>query len=217
VARTVNEPNVYVRGSYSYLSFAPPPGQMQYTTVAGNTLAGGTVAYTGYDYVSGSRTRVTIDPNIRVRGNGTYAGFEDVTGPIAVGEAVEVYEPESGLTGEGSVTEIDADRQLIYLSVNWPSLTEEAEHQTPTPMGAVLYISASLSTGEDDWVSASVRPSLAYVSLSNATLWVTAPAQGWASGGMSPGFATPYLEICSPLEILQPYAGLTLDQLAVAP
>src|SRR5260221_11001882 len=84
VARTVNEPNVYVRGNYSYLSFAPQPGQTRYTTIAGNTLTGGTVPYAGFDYVSGPKTRVTIDPNIRVRGNGTYAGFEDIDGPIAV-------------------------------------------------------------------------------------------------------------------------------------
>lgn len=210
MARTVNEPNVYVRGNYSYLSFAPQPGQTQYTTIAASTLTGGTVAYAGFDYVSGPRTRVTIDPNIRVCGNSTYAGFEDVDGPIAVGEAVEVYEAESGLTGQGSVTEIDADRQLIYLSVNWSSLTEEVQHEPPAPVGAVLYISAGASTSEDDWMSASVRPSLAYVSLWNTTLWVTAPAQGWSSGAVSPWFTSRYLEI------LQPYAGLSIDRVVVS-
>lgn len=68
------------------------------------------------------KTRVAIDPNVRVRGNETYAGLDGVTGSIAAGDAVEVYEPESGLAGDGIVTEIDKDRGLVYLSVNWPSL-----------------------------------------------------------------------------------------------
>jgi hypothetical protein len=50
-------------------------------------------------------TRVQIDLNVRVRGNATYAGFEDVTGPLAVDQVVEVFEPESGLAGLGRVTE----------------------------------------------------------------------------------------------------------------
>ena len=72
-------------------------------------------------------TRVEIDLNVRVRGNGTYAGFEDVQGPLAVGMDVEVYESESGLTGPGRVTEIDAAKELVFLSVEWGALRE-----TPT-------------------------------------------------------------------------------------
>jgi hypothetical protein len=68
------------------------------------------------------RTRVAIDPNVRVRGNGTFASLEDATGPLSAGDAVEVYEPESGLAGDGVVTEVDKDRELVYLSVDWPSL-----------------------------------------------------------------------------------------------
>lgn len=70
------------------------------------------------------RARVAIDPNVRLRGNGTYAGFADVSGPIAVGDRVEVYEAESNLAGQGSVTEIDAQRELAYLSVDWSSLSD---------------------------------------------------------------------------------------------
>jgi hypothetical protein len=67
-------------------------------------------------------TMIEIDLNVRVRGNGTYAGFEDVTGSLSVGEQVEVFESESSLVGVGRVTEIDPVRQLVYLSVDWASL-----------------------------------------------------------------------------------------------
>ncbi len=69
------------------------------------------------------RTRIAIDPNVRVRGNETYAGFEDVRGKVPdVGVQVEVWEPESGVVGVGKVTEIDQDRQLVYVKVDWTSL-----------------------------------------------------------------------------------------------
>lgn len=75
--------------------------------------------------------RVMIDPNVRVRGNGTFAGFEDVTGAITVHMPVEVYEPESGLVGTGTITEIDSASELVYLSVDWAALRPDdagAEH-----------------------------------------------------------------------------------------
>lgn len=68
------------------------------------------------------RPRVAIDPNVRVRGDQTFASLENVTGSPVAGDAVEVYEPESGLAGDGTVTEIDRDRGLIYVSAVWPSL-----------------------------------------------------------------------------------------------
>ncbi|MEU5968898.1 hypothetical protein [Streptomyces globisporus] len=67
-------------------------------------------------------TRIEIDPNVRVRGNGTRAGFEDVSGPLAVNMMVEVFEPESELVGPARVTEIDTSKQLVFLSVEWASL-----------------------------------------------------------------------------------------------
>lgn len=69
-------------------------------------------------------TRIEIDLNVRVRGNGTRAGFEDVEGPMAVGMKVQVYESESGLGGTGRVTEIDPAKELVVLSVDWASLRE---------------------------------------------------------------------------------------------
>jgi hypothetical protein len=76
------------------------------------------------------RARVAIDPNVRVRGNDTFTSLEDVTGSVAAGDAVEVYEPESGLAGDGVITEVDEARKLVYLSVSWPSLVV-----TPTRLG----------------------------------------------------------------------------------
>lgn len=66
--------------------------------------------------------RVLIDPNVRVRGNQTYAGIEDVEGDVTVGSRVEVYESESGLTGLAVVTEVDYGRGLVYFKVDWETL-----------------------------------------------------------------------------------------------
>ncbi|MFE6846540.1 hypothetical protein [Streptomyces sp. NPDC057686] len=57
-------------------------------------------------------SRIEIDLNVRVRGNGTRAGFEDVAGPIMEGDEVEVFEPESGLVGPGRITGIDNDKRM---------------------------------------------------------------------------------------------------------
>ncbi len=67
--------------------------------------------------------RIAIDVNVRVRGNLTYSGFEDIDGePAVAGASVEVYEPESGLAGTGRVVELDVERELVYLEVDWASL-----------------------------------------------------------------------------------------------
>jgi len=84
-------------------------------------------------------TRVSIDPNVRVRANGTYAGLEDVSGPLAVGDAVEVYELEANIVGSGRVTEIDLEKQLVYLSVDWASL-REAEPREGVDSGTDLVV-----------------------------------------------------------------------------
>src|SRR4051794_10794704 len=70
--------------------------------------------------------RIAIDLNVRVAGDQTYAGFEDVEGGglPAESEYVEVYEPESGVFGKAQVTRIDMDRELIYLAVEWSGLAE---------------------------------------------------------------------------------------------
>jgi hypothetical protein len=65
-------------------------------------------------------TLVEIDPNVRVEGNLTYSGFEDVCGSFpVVGQRVRVIEPESELGSTATVIKIDEDRSLIYLDVDW--------------------------------------------------------------------------------------------------
>lgn len=68
--------------------------------------------------------RVEIDLNNRVRGNWTVAGLEDADVPVRVGDDVEVFEPESGVVGTGRVEDIDSDKRLLYLSVDWSTLRE---------------------------------------------------------------------------------------------
>jgi hypothetical protein len=72
------------------------------------------------------KTRIEIDPNVRVRGQLTFAGFEDVRGPLRLGQTVVVFEPESDLVGEGRVVEIDVARELVILGVDWASLQPRA-------------------------------------------------------------------------------------------
>jgi hypothetical protein len=75
--------------------------------------------------------RIANDPNVRVRGNQTYAGLEDVEGTVALGSCVEVYEPESGLAGPAEVVEVDHDRGLVYLAVDWRKLHEQPANGDP--------------------------------------------------------------------------------------
>jgi hypothetical protein len=83
--------------------------------------------------------RVQIDPNVRVRGNGTYVGFEDLHGVITQGQEVAVYEQESGLNGRGRVTEIDIVRRLVYLAIDWPSLRYEDDSAQDAKTDDVLH------------------------------------------------------------------------------
>lgn len=74
-----------------------------------------------------ARTRVEIDPNVRCRGNQTCTGLEDCHGPIAIGNEVTVYESEAGIEGWGRITDIDYDKRLVWLRVNWAGLREMEE------------------------------------------------------------------------------------------
>ena len=69
--------------------------------------------------------RVEIDPNIRAKGNQTLADYGDADGPLSVGKPVRVYESEAGIAGDGVVTEIDEQKRLAILRVDWPSLRPE--------------------------------------------------------------------------------------------
>ena len=85
-------------------------------------------------------TRIEIDPNVRVRGNQTYSGYEDVTGDLVLHDMVEVYESEAGIVGTAEVTEIDAERKLVYLAVDWSSIHagEETEPALSSDAPAVI-------------------------------------------------------------------------------
>ncbi|GAA1154476.1 hypothetical protein F4556_005002 [Kitasatospora gansuensis] len=79
-------------------------------------------------------TKIRIDPNVRVRGNLTYAGLDDVTGELKEHAEVEVYEPESGLAGHGHVEQIDLERGLVYVAVHWKTLSApQAQRGPATP------------------------------------------------------------------------------------
>ena len=81
-------------------------------------------------------TEIMIDPNVRVAGNETFSGFEDVRGPMpAVGQNVVVREPEGDLIGAGVVTRLDEAARLIYIAVDWPSLVPDVA-PPPPPTGA---------------------------------------------------------------------------------
>lgn len=95
-------------------------------------------------------TRIEIDPNVRVHGNDTRAGLEDVEGSLAVGLVVEVYESESGLVGTGCVTEIDSTKGLVYLSVDWSSLRVPPISEPPRDEFAELWASIQRLTPEQE-------------------------------------------------------------------
>ena len=62
----------------------------------------------------------TIDPNIRVRGNQTYADITDARGVLpGIGEHVEARESESGMTWPAVITDVDVTKGLVYLEVTW--------------------------------------------------------------------------------------------------
>jgi hypothetical protein len=121
------------------------------------------------------RIRIAIDPNVRVRGNGTYAGFEDVqwaltglTG-LQVGDAVEVFERESDLTGEGRVTEIDLAKRLVYVSVEWSTLRPRVEPPQKVPARPSLVILQGGAAGGADSPGFYFAPSAHVPELSVAT------------------------------------------------
>jgi hypothetical protein len=80
--------------------------------------------------------RVQIDPNVRTEGNGTYAGFEDVRGVLALGVEVILYEPESMIEGVGRVTRLDVEAGIVYLDVDWSSFHDV--ELNPAPVASVV-------------------------------------------------------------------------------
>ena len=194
----------YAPGSYNAASF-----QAVQSLANPNVYVSPGCTYAGTQYVQWKRTRVEIDLNVRVRGNDTFVGFGDVSGPIAVGESVEVFESESGVSGEGKVTEIDGDRELVYLSVDWSSLKEDdssscAETSASDPTQLFFIGTSSVTTNstttmtntfsQQSWIELVPRPCLADVSGNNAAMWITAPL--YQPYALLPGrFYEPYIEL----------------------
>lgn len=74
--------------------------------------------------------RVKVDLNVRVRGNKTYAGYEDVVpegATLVVGEQVLIWEPEDDIVTDGTVIELDDAKQIVYLDVEWYSFRDAGE------------------------------------------------------------------------------------------
>jgi hypothetical protein len=83
--------------------------------------------------------RIAIDLNVRVRGNQTYAGFGDVRIPgspddapllledIKPGTAVLAVEEESGIVADAVITDVDQEKALVYLAVDWKSFRDDPE------------------------------------------------------------------------------------------
>lgn len=81
------------------------------------------------------RTRIEINPNLRVDGDCTIASLDDdVYGARPkVLETVEVFESTSGLQGRGWVREIDLDDRTVTLIVDWANLDIPSTHSVSTP------------------------------------------------------------------------------------
>lgn len=62
-----------------------------------------------------------VDQGVLVRGGLAVADPRDTDGPVAVGDAVRVRDPRSGLTGRGRVVEINRLTLRLYLEVDWGS------------------------------------------------------------------------------------------------
>lgn len=68
-----------------------------------------------------------IDPNVRVRDNQTFVGFEDCEGRVAEGELIEVRWEETRCWCTGVVTEIDMEKRCVFIAVPWQLLREHPE------------------------------------------------------------------------------------------
>lgn len=87
-------------------------------------------------------TEILIDPNVRVAGNLTFSGFEDVRSLVGgaiprEGERVIVREPEANLVTVGTVVRVEPHDELIYIAVDWGTLAPEAV-PTPAELQALL-------------------------------------------------------------------------------
>jgi hypothetical protein len=97
---------------------------------------------------------IIIDPNVRVAGNRTYGGFEDVlggfVGDLSPGDPVTVLEEESGVIGEATVYEINYEKQLVYLEVDWASLRPRPGQSNRMVASVVAIIRTHITSQPDE-------------------------------------------------------------------
>jgi hypothetical protein len=208
VIRTADDMVARVLVSYQYTSGNLSAASLQATQrfASTNVYLSPGYTYSGAQYVQQWRTRVEIDLNVRVRGNDTFVAFDDVSGPIAVGEGVEVFESESGVSGDGRITEIDGDRELVYLSVDWSSLSESgssSNEEMPQSASAtqLLFVGTPTVTTtttaifpQESWIEMVPRPCLAGIGGSDREMWITAPLHG-PYDLLTGRFPEPYVEM----------------------
>jgi hypothetical protein len=64
-----------------------------------------------------------IDPNVRIKGDRTYTGFEDLhldgRDMVVPGDHVRAIEYESGASCVATVHEVDTARRIVVLEVPW--------------------------------------------------------------------------------------------------
>lgn len=84
-----------------------------------------------------ARTVVYIDPNVRVRGNLTFSDRKPRHWPVKVGEEVTAVWEETSLASTGTVVEVDDEKGLVFLSVDWEGFKpREIAYLTGTPFYA---------------------------------------------------------------------------------
>ena len=79
-----------------------------------------------------ARVCIVIDPNVRARGNQTYARFDDVemphsAGDLRIGMKVFAVETESNMGTDATVADIDPNYEFIYLAVEWRGWRDAGE------------------------------------------------------------------------------------------
>ena len=88
-------------------------------------------------YLSGL-PRVPIDLNDRSHGGLTRARLADASAPVGAGDAVVACEPEEGVVALAHVRQVDSDKGLIFLEVDWASLRDDVDstHEDARPIVA---------------------------------------------------------------------------------
>lgn len=111
---------------------------------------------------------IIIDPNLRIEGNRTFAEFTDVMGgfvnDIQPGDRVLVVEEETDIVGDATVYAIDREKELIDLTVDWPSLRQRPAAEGPgrTLAAVVRVLHTSQPDGPSRTTTTAKDSSLAY-------------------------------------------------------